>query len=65
VSAAPLPMILVIVSVEGEAVARILSSTYEEELRVALDVWNGDTILQVAAAIGRLRDELEQREREW
>jgi hypothetical protein len=57
-------MILVIVPVEGEAVARILSTTFEEELRVALDVWNRDTILQVAAAIGRLRDELEEREQE-
>jgi hypothetical protein len=68
VSAAPvppmIPMILVIVPVEGEAVARILSATYEEELRVALDVWNRDTILQVGAAIARLRAELEERERQ-
>jgi hypothetical protein len=64
VSAAPVPMIIVFVPVEGEAVARILSSTYEEELRVALDVWNRDTILQIGAAIGRLRDQLEERERQ-
>jgi hypothetical protein len=64
VSAAPVPMIIVFVPVEGEAVARILSSTHEEELRVVLDVWSRDTILQVAAAIERLRAALEERERE-
>ena len=61
-SAAPVPMIIVIVPVEGEAVARIVSATFEEELRVALDVWNRDTILQIGAAIARLRAELEKHE---
>jgi hypothetical protein len=64
VSAAPVPMIIVFVPVEGEAFARIVSSTYEEQLRVALDVWSRDTILQVGAAIARLRAELEERERQ-
>jgi hypothetical protein len=52
------PLIVVLVPVEGEAVARIVSSTWEEELRVALDVWDRDTIVKVAAAIERLRSAL-------
>jgi hypothetical protein len=56
------PVIVVVVPVEGPAEARIVSSTYEEELRVALDVWNRDTILEVAAAIGRLCAAIEERE---
>jgi hypothetical protein len=64
VSASGIPMIIVIVPVEGDAVARIVSATYEEELRVALDVWSRDTLLQVGRAIAQLRTELEERERQ-
>jgi hypothetical protein len=56
------PVIIVVVPVEGPAVARILSSTYEEELRVGLEVFERNTILEVAAAIGRLRAALAERE---
>lgn len=59
---ASVPMIVVVLPVEGEASARIVSSTYEEELRVALEVWDRSTILQLAAALERLRQALIERE---
>jgi hypothetical protein len=60
-SAAP-PMIIVVLPVEGEAVARIVCTTYEEELRVGLEVFDRATIIQLASALGRLRQALIERE---
>jgi hypothetical protein len=56
------PVIVVILPVEGDATARIVSSSYEEELRVGLQVFDRNTILDVAAALGRLRQALIERE---
>ena len=56
------PVIVVILPVEGTATARIECATYEEELRVGLEVFDRETILQVAAALGRLRQTLIERE---
>jgi hypothetical protein len=55
-------MIIVFLPVEGEAVARIVCSTYEEELRVGLEVFDRATILQIASALGRLHQSLIDRE---
>jgi hypothetical protein len=56
------PVIVVVVPVEGEAVARVVCATHEEELRVALEVFDRNTILEVCAAIGRLRAAVAERE---
>ena len=56
------PVIVVILPVEGTATARIECATYEEELRVGLEVFDRETILQVATALGRLRQTLIERE---
>jgi hypothetical protein len=56
------PTIIVVLPVEGVATARILCSSYEEELRVGLEVFDRETILQIAAALGRLRQALLERE---
>jgi hypothetical protein len=58
------PVIIVVLPLEGEAVARLSCSTYEEELRLALDVFDRETILEVCAALGRLRAAMEEREAE-
>jgi hypothetical protein len=59
-----IPMIIVVLPVEGEASARIVSSTYEEELRAGLEVWDLDrsTILKIGAALEQLRQALIERE---
>jgi hypothetical protein len=59
---APVPAIIVVLPIEGDAVARIVSSTYEEELRAGLEVFDRATILQLASALGRLRQALIERE---
>lgn len=59
---APVPAIIVVLPIEGDATARILSSSHEEELRVGLEVFDRATILQIAAALGRLRQALIERE---
>jgi hypothetical protein len=56
------PVIVIVVPVEGQAVAHIISSTFEEELRVALEVFDRSTIVEVAAALERLRAALAERE---
>jgi len=55
-------MIIVVLPVEGEATARIVCSSFEEELRVGLEVFDRSTILQIAAALGRLRQTFLERE---
>jgi hypothetical protein len=59
---AAVPVILIVVPLEGRAVARILSSTHEEELRLGLEVFDRSTIVEVAAALERLRAALAARE---
>lgn len=56
------PVIVVVLPVEGQASAHIEAATFEEELRVGLEVFDRETILQVPAALGRLRQALIDRE---
>jgi hypothetical protein len=56
------PVIVVVLPVEGQARAHIVCASYEEELRVGLEVFDRETILQLAAALGRLRQALIERE---
>jgi hypothetical protein len=61
-TAARVPVIVVLVPVEGAASARIECATYEEELRAGLEVFDRNTILEVAVALGQLRQALLDRE---
>jgi len=49
------PVIVVVVPVEGKAVARLSCASFEDEQRLALDLWQRSVLIEVAAALERLR----------
>jgi hypothetical protein len=49
------PVIVVVVPVEGAAVARLFCASFEDEQRLALDLWQRSVLIEVAAALERLR----------
>lgn len=49
------PVIVVVVPVEGAAVVRLFCASFEDEQRLALDLWQRSVLIEVAAALERLR----------
>jgi hypothetical protein len=56
------PVIVIVLPVEGHAVARLDSASYEDERRLALDLWERAVLIEVAAALERLRAALAERQ---
>ena len=55
------PGIVVNIPVEGRAWACVVADTFDEQQRVAVELWHRDVVLDVLLALARLGGSLDER----